>query len=190
MNTFSKILTGVSVAALLPLTAMAQSTDNGVPAEVDQAFGEATAPNAEGGMSSEGDLEVIAGTDDEEGTVDPSGLDAPMATGEEYAPDQIEIAEMDFDAVLADATLVDGILEDSLVVSSDRKMVGNVNAVYEKPNGQMLADVTLSSELDTDEARALVPVSEVADNGNIVMKDDFTTIRDTFIQTEGSKTME
>lgn len=185
MNTFAKFLAGASVAALLPLAAVAQTaTLNGVDATADS--GGRTAPTLE---TPENEGKIVTDQEyDRQGDMDPAKRfnDAIIAT-KANGPDMIPVEEADFDSLLANAKLVESPLDGQLVVSSDNKSVGAVNSVYEQPNGDLLAEVALDENMETTAMRAILPVSTINTEGNLVMKGDYEAIKATFQAEKGQE---
>ncbi|NIZ11569.1 hypothetical protein [Pseudooceanicola sp. HF7] len=193
MNTISKILTTTAIATLLPLGAMAANDgelidtgveNTGAEDQVQQDDKDTVVTTATG----ESQQPVYGNEAGAKVTADDAGTTA-MSTSA-VSPDAMKISEADFDAYLADAKLVDGILENSLVVSSDDKLIGNVNEVYEKPNGQLMALITVDQQLNVNAQRALVPVSMIEDSGNLMMDDDYAAVRRGLVNEEGEENID
>ncbi|KAA2317348.1 hypothetical protein DL237_06040 [Pseudooceanicola sediminis] len=187
MNTFAKFLAGASVAALLPLAAVAQTQTLNSDDATQQDSGRTSAKD----VTSMNDGKVVTDEEyDRQGEMDPAKRfsDAIIAT-KANGPDMIPVAEGDFDSLLANAKLVDSPLDGQLVVSSDNKSVGAVNSVYEQPNGDLLAEVALDEMLETSSMRAILPVSKINTDGNLVMTGDFDAIKATFQAKTGEESI-
>jgi|TARA_R110000737_G_C14544321_1_gene479587 hypothetical protein len=186
MNTFAKFLAGASVAALIPLAGIANAE---TVANVDSTFkgtGKAV-PSVESVEADKSNPKVVTDqTYDSRGDMDPAKRfsDAIVAT-KANGPDMIPVQERDFDTLLANAKLVESPLDGQLVVSSDNKAVGSVSSVYEQANGDLLAEVALDSTLETTAMRALLPVTTITTDGDLVMKGDYDAIKATFQAEEG-----